>query len=162
MQLFFQHNDMVITLEVEAEGPAWRVRLPDGSMHRITMRTLAEDVLEITEGEDVRRVFRAPFARGSREVTIGWQGEAYAFQMASSARGSRARKVESGVLVAPMVGMVVAIQVEEGQTVAAYQPVAVIEAMKVMATLDAPFAGIVKKIHVQPNDRVAHGAPVME
>ncbi len=54
------------------------------------------------------------------------------------------RKRSSGALIAPMSGIVVEVKVTVGQTVEAAQPLVVVEAMKVYATVEAPFAGHVK------------------
>jgi biotin carboxyl carrier protein len=61
-----------------------------------------------------------------------------------------------------MVGVVADVLVREGQAVDAYQPLVVVEAMKVMATVEAPFAGTVKAVHVRKNQRVVYGEPVVE
>jgi biotin carboxyl carrier protein len=61
-----------------------------------------------------------------------------------------------------MVGVVAGVSVAVGDRVAAYQPVAIVEAMKVLATLEAPFAGIVAAVHVKKGDAVEHGAPLVE
>jgi biotin carboxyl carrier protein len=169
MQLQFLHNEDLITLRAEPDGDGWRVRLPDGSEHGITVRRLSDDVLQIGYGGrgvphpgPSPRVFRVPFARTEHGVELAWQGERFVFAPAtgrpSGGRGGRA----SGALTAPMVGVVADVLVSEGQAVEAYQPLVVVEAMKVMATVEAPFAGTVKAVHVRKNQRVAHGEPVVD
>jgi pyruvate carboxylase subunit B len=61
-----------------------------------------------------------------------------------------------------MTGSVADVLVKEGDSVQAYQPMAVVEAMKVLATLEAPIAGEVARIHVSKGDRVDHGALLIE
>lgn len=158
MQLDYEHQGQAIRIDVEADGDGWRVRLPDGAEHRITARRLPGDVLEITEGQ---RTFRVPFARTERGVEVSYAGRTVAFQPASG-RPSRRAGTASGALMAPMTGLVAAVLAAEGQTVEAFQPLAVVEAMKVYATIEAPFAGTVQRVYVQKGERVAHGAPVID
>jgi propionyl-CoA carboxylase alpha chain len=65
--------------------------------------------------------------------------------------------VASGSLLAPMPGTVVRVAVEPGATVAAGDPVLVLEAMKMQHTVSAPHDGTVTEIHVQPGTQVAAG-----
>ncbi|MCD4523873.1 ATP-grasp domain-containing protein [Nocardioides sp. cx-173] len=65
--------------------------------------------------------------------------------------------VASGSLLAPMPGTVVRVVVEPGATVAAGDPVLVLEAMKMQHTVSAPHDGTVAEIHVQPGTQVAAG-----
>ena len=59
---------------------------------------------------------------------------------------------------APMPGLVVKVQVEVGQEVAAGQAVLVLEAMKMENELRAAGPGLVEQIHVQPGQAVEKGA----
>ena len=61
--------------------------------------------------------------------------------------------VASGSLLAPMPGSVVRVAVEDGASVAAGDPVLVLEAMKMQHTINAPSDGVV-------TDLVAVGAQV--
>ncbi len=58
---------------------------------------------------------------------------------------------------APMPGMIVRYEVEEGATVKEGDPVLVLEAMKMENTITAPVAGVVKKINFKPGDSVQKG-----
>lgn len=160
--LTFQHDDGTdaIILHVEPDGDGWRVRLPDGTEHRIAARRLPGDVWEISEGP---RTFRVPFARTERGIELSLEGEAFAFVPGTARQGGAGRtRRASGALTAPMAGVVADVLVAEGEAVEAYQPLVVIEAMKVFATIEAPFAGTVKAVHVQKLQPVEHGATVVE
>jgi biotin carboxyl carrier protein len=165
MQLSFQYKEELITLQAEAEGEGWRVRLPDGTEHLLLARRLPGDVMQLTLPEadtGMTHSVQAAFARTERGVEIAFGGETYVFGTAMGQRTERKRSAASGALVAPMVGVVADVLVTEGQKVEAYQPLAVVEAMKVMATVEAPFAGVVAKVYVQKNERVGHGAPLVD
>lgn len=172
MQLNFQYNDELITLDVEADGDGWRVTLPGGSTHRIAATRRPNDILRIVDGA---RAFDVPFARTSRgslsqasapsrtgAVEIAFAGSAYAFTPAAAARPGAAAWKAPGTLAAPMGGVVADVVVSEGQTVDAYAPLVVVEAMKVYATIEAPFAGTVKSISVKKGDRVELGQQLVD
>ncbi len=68
------------------------------------------------------------------------------------------KPVASGVLKAPMPGLVVRVEVSEGQVVAVGEGLVVVEAMKMENELRASHKGIVEQIHVKAGDRVEKGA----
>jgi len=63
---------------------------------------------------------------------------------------------------APMPGLMVRVDVEEGDTVVAGQTVAIIEAMKMENDLKAESDGVVSKILARPGDPVEKGATLVE
>jgi acetyl/propionyl-CoA carboxylase alpha subunit len=69
---------------------------------------------------------------------------------------------ESSTIVAPMPGTVIAVNVHEGSTVRARDPLVVLEAMKMETPLVSPYDGTVKAVHVKEGDRVAGGAVLVE
>lgn len=71
--------------------------------------------------------------------------------------GRRAGGTGGGVVRAPMPGLVVRVEVQEGQQVGAGDPLVVVEAMKMENELRAPRAGRVSKIHVQRGATVERG-----
>ena len=125
----------------------------------VTTRVLPGGDIEVQVGDRVVIVSRATGERG--EVYLGLGGRTWKFQPAQSLR-TAVRRQKSGSLSAPMTGIVGAVHVAVGDIVEAYQPLAVLEAMKVMATLEAPFAGTVTAVHASPGDRVEHGAVLVE
>jgi biotin carboxyl carrier protein len=62
---------------------------------------------------------------------------------------------------APMPGTIIQILVQEGETVAEMQEVAILEAMKMENAIPATVAGTVKSISVKENDKVATGQVLM-
>jgi acetyl/propionyl-CoA carboxylase alpha subunit len=65
-------------------------------------------------------------------------------------------------ILAPMPGLITAIEVAEGQTVEAGQACVVMEAMKVVLRLPAPLAGRISRILCGPGEPVANGAILVE
>jgi biotin carboxyl carrier protein len=68
---------------------------------------------------------------------------------------------ERGVVMAPIPGKILEVRVSVGESVAAGQVVAVMEAMKMENNLTAPHAGAVKEVRVQKGSDVATGDVIM-
>jgi glutaconyl-CoA/methylmalonyl-CoA decarboxylase subunit gamma len=69
---------------------------------------------------------------------------------------------ESSTVVAPMPGTVLRVAVRAGDSVAAGDPLVVLEAMKMETPLPSPYDGRVRAVHVAEGDRVAGGALLVE
>jgi len=67
----------------------------------------------------------------------------------------------SGGLTTPLPGVVVALAVQEGQSVAAGEVLMVIEAMKMEHSITAPHDGVVRSIHFARGDRVPEGSELL-
>ncbi len=63
---------------------------------------------------------------------------------------------------APMPGAILGIKVNEGERIKAGMDVLIIEAMKMENVIQAPYDGIVGKIHVKENDNVYEGELLVE
>ena len=68
----------------------------------------------------------------------------------------------SKYLLAPMPGLLVRLDVEQGQKVEAGQPLAVVEAMKMQNILRAEKSGVVKEINFAAGDSLAVDAQILE
>jgi 3-methylcrotonyl-CoA carboxylase alpha subunit len=86
-------------------------------------------------------------------VWLNEAGETFAFRR-FAARGSGQASAADGVILAPMPGKVIAVDVAEGQTVSAGQRLLVLEAMKMEHALAAPFAGRVEALAVRAGAQV--------
>lgn len=75
--------------------------------------------------------------------------------------GKRGPAPSSGVVRAPMPGLVVRVEVALGDRVAPGTGLVVVEAMKMENELRAAGAGVVAAVHVQPGQAVEKGAPLV-
>jgi biotin carboxyl carrier protein len=75
--------------------------------------------------------------------------------------GRKAAGPMGGVVRAPMPGLVVRVEVTEGQLVAAGAPLVVVEAMKMENELRAARPGRVTKVHVRAGTAVEKGAALV-
>lgn len=78
-----------------------------------------------------------------------------------SLTGRRAGRAGGAVLRAPMPGLVVRVEVREGDRVALGAGLIVVEAMKMENELRAARPGVVAKVHVRPGQAVEKGAPLV-
>jgi biotin carboxyl carrier protein len=114
---------------------------------------------------------------GQHEVAVSQRGEDYWIStrdaagpvavtdplthLAAQTRGGGGARRRQKV-TAYMPGRVVALLIEEGQTVTAGQGIVVLEAMKMQNEIRAEYDGTVSRIHVQPGQNVEGGDPLFE
>src|SRR5437763_1635205 len=130
MRYTFLYCEQPFVIEAEPAGERLRVKLPASSWQEVSARLLANDQVEISAGD---RVFRVPYVRTRKAITLAYGGCSFDFSRKTPGRKERVPGAASGVLAAPMTGSVAEVLVSEGQRVSAYQPLVVLEAMKVLA-----------------------------
>lgn len=82
--------------------------------------------------------------------------------LAEARMEDRAGAAAEGVIIAPLTGLVTEIHVVPGDRVTAGQTLAVMEAMKLVHALPAPFAGTVARVAVAAGDSVAQKTILVE
>ena len=104
-----------------------------------------------------------PAAPAAAPVQAAPQASAPAPQPAAAAAPAPAAKPagEGKAVTSPLPGVIIEVSVKEGDTVAAAQKVAVLEAMKMENEIQAEKAGVVTKIHVSKGDSVLEGASIV-
>lgn len=104
-----------------------------------------------------------PAAPVAAPVQAAPQPSAPAPQPAPAAAPAPADKPagEGKAVTSPLPGVIIEVSVKEGDTVAAGQKVAVLEAMKMENEIQAEKAGVVTKIHVSKGDSVLEGASIV-
>ena len=110
---------------------------------------------------DERRLSVYVYAVGETVAVFATQGSAqlrHVDVLAHAGEGAG----EGGRLTAPMPGKVVAFLVEPGQSVRRGQALAVMEAMKMEHTLNAPSDGVVKGLRFAAGEQVAEGESLLD
>jgi pyruvate carboxylase subunit B len=111
----------------------------------------------------------APGIPGRREYQLWMSGT----QFRAECRDERAvalerlaavtgRRHAAAHVIAPMPGLIIAVKVQAGDSVAAGQSILVMEAMKMENELRAAGAGIVRAVHAVPGKAVEKGAVLVE
>ncbi len=112
-------------------GPTWSLAL-DGASHRFTARRVGRETWDLhVRGRRLRADVVDERTRVIREMT-----------------GSASASLGPKPIKAPMPGMVVKVEVQEGDTVTAGQGVVIVEAMKMENELKADADARVVKVHV--------------
>jgi acetyl-CoA/propionyl-CoA carboxylase biotin carboxyl carrier protein len=95
------------------------------------------------------------YALAGRTVWLGRDGLAWAItEVPAAGKRGGAGGAADGTVRSPMPGTVLAVRASAGDTVAAGQPLAIIEAMKMEHTVTAPLAGIVAELPVRAGQQV--------
>jgi biotin carboxyl carrier protein len=136
-------------------GDAFTARIDDDSVEgSFELSTSTSGVLRLRD-----RVVPCHFVRKNSDIEIWVGGQTYVFE-AESAKG-RASQTAPGSLaeeiLAPMPGTVLRIDVKEGETFAAHQPLIIMESMKMEMTLSAPHAGRIARIACAVGELVPMG-----
>ncbi|MGB3556442.1 MAG: biotin/lipoyl-containing protein, partial [Jannaschia sp.] len=145
------HDGAEIAARVAALGAGRFWVIVDDATHEITR----DDGWRL-DGASVA----AEVARGPGAVHVFW-GNVYSFGTRDPLAVTAAGGAASGVVEAPMPGLVKAVFVEAGAQVAAGDRMAVLEAMKMEHTLTAPRDGIVAEVLVAAGAQVEAGAALM-
>ncbi|MDF1515332.1 MAG: acetyl-CoA carboxylase biotin carboxyl carrier protein subunit [Anaerolineae bacterium] len=146
----------------------YNVRVTDSQIYvngepvNLDLVSLNENGLHLMcEGNQSREVVLGTHTTGVYEVITGGRRViARVNQAHQRSRHHRDNKVP-GHITAPMPGLVVAIQVREGDRVQEGQILAVQEAMKMQMQLKAPFNGIVDHIAVLVGEEVPKDALIL-
>ncbi|MDL5154525.1 carboxyl transferase domain-containing protein [Actinomycetospora termitidis] len=145
-----------------------------GQSHRVEVSRIGAQRFRVAvvAGEDggsdrIVHVTVHPLDAHHRRVVAGGQGH----RVLSATHGPvhfvevdgiahRVSRDEGGVVRAPAPALVVAAPVAVGEEVAAGAPVLVLESMKMETQLHAPFAGVLRELHVATGSQVETGTPL--
>lgn len=134
---------------------------PDVPLQRVlSAKWLGDSVVEI---ELDGRVLQAPVVRDGDTRWVCWEGRVFELSAASIRLTSARQSAHSdGLLIAPMPCLVVHVAARAGDQVAEGAELVVIEAMKTVQTLTAPFAGRISRVCVEERALVLEGAELVE
>jgi 3-methylcrotonyl-CoA carboxylase alpha subunit len=140
-----------IGLDVTVDGVPMRVHLVEGAN---------VDRLEENEGGEASDTITLHEANGG-VYAFGGGRQAFVELVDPFAKAEAGAEEGDSAIRAPMNGRLVAIAVEEGDTVEAGQRLAVVEAMKMEHALVAPYAGVVRDLEANVGDQVEMSDRIM-
>ena len=155
--LIFADGDERHAIVLRRQGDAWRVALPSGEIVARVSERDGRLVVATPDSESIatvvrERELRHVFDRDGRSTLALVDPLAHA----------GVEEAHGGHLTAPMSGLVVAVMVKPGETVAKGAPLMILEAMKMEHTIAAPGAGTVKAVNFAAGDRVKEGADLVD
>jgi 3-methylcrotonyl-CoA carboxylase alpha subunit len=145
-------------------GGEWELVL-DGTPHRARIAQPVPGQVVVQEGTTVYAAAVEPDAGGLRVRLRDGSVLLQRPEPPSIAATSHAVMPGSGgstTLTAPLAGVVVRVAVQEGDRVAAHQPLVILEAMKMEHSIEAPTEGRVRRVHRSTGDRVQAGDALIE
>ncbi len=152
-------------VELFQEGTAWRVVVEcDGERHAWPLEPGAEPY-RVRVGTRPVELDGSPVSGVESSVFVDGLGYRATVRGAAAQRlvelgiGARA-PLQATEIRAPMPGLVLAVEVAEGDRVEAGDGVAIVEAMKMENEITAPVAGIVRDLAVRDGETVERGALV--
>jgi len=157
----FQQGDRRVSVRLERDvDGGWRAET-GGSHWSLDATLIGANRLELRGGD-----LTMSFELGFRDSRLGvlYQGVSYALEMPEPSSGSHRPEHAGGGAgaIAPMPGTVVKVLVNEGQYVAAREPLMILEAMKMEHVVEAPGAGTVRAILFREGDMVPAGSALVQ
>ena len=137
-----------------------------GARHRMRVDRTGPDTYDVHDGHDVvvtvdrvGRFERRITCRGRKRRVVA-QAQGSTFRIEIDGVAHRLDRVDGVPVRADWPALVSAIMVHPGQQVREGDPVAVLESMKMVSTVTAPFSGEVLAVDVVANSQVERGAPL--
>ncbi len=162
MKYFVTIGDRTVEVDLTAEGP-----VVDGTPVEAEMALLPGTSVRtlVVDGRSHTLMAQPGDRRGRWQIALGGD------RFSADAVDERTRairemtgaddEVAQKVVLAPMPGLVLKIEVEVGQAVKAGQGLVIVEAMKMENELKAPADGVVAKVLVEERQTVEKGATLI-
>jgi biotin carboxyl carrier protein len=149
-------------IDVDKKGDDYLFTI-EGKKYRVNAQPLANGSFAFFVG-DRSYVAHVSNGEGGKHLAIGGRNFFIEGDQEDGDRqaGAGASTQTDGKVESPMPGNIVAVNVKEGDTVAADQAVVVIESMKMQNEITSPIAGEVGKVNCSVGDQVNFGDVLVE
>ncbi|KAM5275332.1 propionyl-CoA carboxylase alpha chain isoform 2-T2 [Hipposideros larvatus] len=167
-ELSIKLNDEVHTVVASNSGPTFSVEVDGLKLNVTSTWNLASPLLSVSV-DGAQRTIQCLSREAGGTMSIQFLGTVYKVhiltKLAAELSEFMLEKVvedTSSILRSPMPGVVVALSVKPGDTVAEGQEICVIEAMKMQNSMTAGKTGKVKSVHCKAGDTVGEGDLLVE
>lgn len=155
-----------VTVALAASGEGWNATV-EGASHAVGCagrrgHTAAGARVETLVLKIDGRIERVTVARTRERLLVAAGGRVHVVTPADGSERGAHGATGSGVVSAPMPGKIVAVLAAVGETVAAGDPLIVLEAMKMETTLAAEVGGRIAAVHATAGAMVDGGAVLVE
>ncbi|HEX7880703.1 MAG TPA: biotin/lipoyl-containing protein [Candidatus Eisenbacteria bacterium] len=158
-----QAGNRRVTVDIREVGDRYELTI-DGTTHVVDSRRVGRTAVRslIIAGKS----YEANTVQDGDKCDVYLNGDLFSLEVfdelwARAKEGKSDGAARGETIQAPIPGAVVKLMVEAGQVVAAGQPVAVLEAMKMQNELTATWGGTVTDVKVKLGDTVAAGAALI-
>jgi len=103
----------------------------------------------------------ATISHQNNQISLYRQNGVFNFTHVQPDYGDHENQSELGGLTAPMNGTMISVLVKAGDLVEKYQPLVIMEAMKMEHTIKAPTAGIIEAIYFNEGEMVSGGVELL-
>lgn len=159
MKTQFDHNSQTYPIDLTPTGKNYRAVLNDKIIAIELLRAENGRLDLLIDGQPVSATVSSDGAK--RWVTVN--GQTWVLTKSNGGRKSSGHGGHAaGELVAPMPGLVRAVQVAEGDSVTKGQTLVIVEAMKMEIKIAAPRDGKVKSLKVKPGQIVEREQTLVE
>ncbi len=150
-----------VTVTIERTGPCTYAAMAP-SRHEYALRLIARSDSAF-DVEVAGRALRLTVRESAGDIALFYAGRQVRLRASRTEDALQATALaDTGSLVTPLPGTVVAVHVSPGERVARGAPLLTIEAMKMEHTLTAPYAGVVERLPFGLSERVAAGEILVE
>jgi biotin carboxyl carrier protein len=154
-------GERVVRVQLRRDGERYLVRVDDGAEQQVELRTVRGALRSLVLGERRTELLAAPV---DGAVGVAFAGVEYRAEVLDEAHarlasvvGARTTAHTRRELRAPMPGLLVKVLCHPGDAVAAGQPLAILQAMKMENELALPRGGTVQSIAAQEGQTVEQG-----
>jgi 3-methylcrotonyl-CoA carboxylase alpha subunit len=160
-EIGYRYGDRAYEVEVVRLGNGEFQFRHENTVRRVGVAITEPDTIVLHDGP---HRFSFKVAQSGDETAVQQDGRVFRFQR-STLKGAGLSSSGGGVLEAglsaPMPGTVVKVEVQPGQRVSMYEPLIVLEAMKMEHVIVAPHDGVVRAIFFDEGDMVPAGSPLL-
>jgi biotin carboxyl carrier protein len=159
----FKYGDSEYAVNVEEKSGTYTITIGDDTWE-VDAREIFPGCLNILKDGESRTIYAAS-SDGAVHIDIG--GVKYRIDELiegdDTGGGAIADDLaKSGILIMPMPGKIVKVNVSEGDAVEAGQTLVIIESMKMEQNIKTPVAGTVKSVNVEEGQQVDHDVTLVE
>ncbi len=141
--------------------PEYRVEV-GGRTYTVDVGRISDDSVTVTlDGRTYEVSIESPVRVSSKTPVVHRTREIHSAASAPDRTARPGSVAGGGEVMAPLPGVILKVLVSKGDEVAAGQPVAVMEAMKMENEVEAPRGGTVTAVHVKEGESVLENAPIV-
>jgi len=167
MEFTYEHNNEIYKVEIVKTHDGYAVKIGERKFSLMDVQERSEGLYKFQLN---RRPYKCRVATSDELRHVFLDGNVFQLKKVSKQSKGRGKgkgksgtdETQSGQIQSPINGKIIKLRVGENAAVTAEQDLVIIEAMKMEHRIKSPFAGSVKKVHVQEGQQVELGTVLLE